>query len=141
MLVRREAAGEDVEEEEFFVGEAELVERPFVQVRPLRAAVDDGRVEPVAEVLDVALDLARRDFEALGDLGGPDRTLLAEESGASLTFVQRVPGEARSSVDEKITAVSSDCGGAVPRPRRLRFWGSLSVSGLLEEFRVELGQG
>ena len=32
------------------------------------------------KVLDVALELADRDFESLGDLGGPDRALLAEES-------------------------------------------------------------
>ena len=43
-------------------------------------AAGDGSVESVAKTLDIALDLALRDFEALGDLGGPDRAMLAEES-------------------------------------------------------------
>ncbi len=70
MLIRGEAAGEDVEEKEFFVGEMQLVELSLVAVDPFGAAIDDRSVEPVAEILDVALDLARRDFEALGYLGG-----------------------------------------------------------------------
>ncbi len=117
VLIRAEAAGEDLEEKEFFVGETQLVELSLVAVDPFGAAVDDRSVEPIAEVLDAALDAA--DSSILG------RFLLARKVGIYLADSQMALHEKRGRpLGQPLLIILAVYGLAPPPP----FFGHSSTS-------------